>query len=506
LDDVCLRSESPLGVYHFTGVAKVMSDGLQWITDKKENFITGDDNVLPAEISKNETWEESAKLKKPVFINTVHPHTGDSRIKRILTVPVVRNNKTVALLSLVNKETEYSSHDAEVVSYLADISWDVIKQKRTEEELRESELKYRNLFETANDAIYILDGERFIACNSSSVSMFGCKNKQEFINHTPWDFSPENQPDGKNSKRKAIDVIKAAIREKKQIFYWQHCKKNGEPFDAEISLNKFRLGDKYFLQAIARDISASKKAEDELIAAKEKAEESDRLKSAFLANMSHEIRTPMNGIMGFADLLKQPQLSTDDKLKFIEIIEKSGKRMLNIINDLINISKIEAGQAEVKISEINLNEQLEYIYTFFKPEAEKAGLTLIYNFGLPDNECFMVTDKEKLMATLINVIKNAVKYTNEGYIDFGYVIKGDDIEFYVKDTGIGIAKDRQKAVFERFVQADLSLSQPYEGAGLGLAIAKGYVDLLNGKIWLESEKGKGTVFYILLPANMKIEV
>ena len=241
----------------------------------------------------------------------------------------------------------------------------------------------------------------------------------------------------------------------------------------------------------------------ELIDAKLKAEESDRLKSAFLANMSHEIRTPMNGILGFADLLKAPELSGEEQQAYIKIIEKSGARMLNIINDIIDISKIEAGLMKLDSKDSNINEQIEYIYTFFKPEAEAKKLKISFNNALPAKEAVVTTDREKLYAILTNLVKNAIKYTHNGSIEFGYNLKTNnetnELEFYVKDTGIGIPKERHEAIFERFIQADISDKMAYQGAGLGLAISKAYVEMLGGKIRVESEEGKGSCFYFTLP-------
>jgi len=238
---------------------------------------------------------------------------------------------------------------------------------------------------------------------------------------------------------------------------------------------------------------------EDLYKAKEKAEESDRLKSAFLSNMSHEIRTPMNGILGFSDLLKEPNLTGEQQQNYIRVIEKSGERMLNIINDIVSISKIEAGLMEVNITKSNINEQIEYVYTFFKPEIETKGIQFSFKNSLPFRESIVNTDREKLFAILTNLVKNAIKYIERGSIEFGYTKKGEYLEFYVMDTGIGIDSDRQKAIFERFIQADISDKQALQGAGLGLSISKAYVEMLGGKLWVESEEGKGSTFYFTLP-------
>mgnify|MGYP002795045322 CR=1 FL=1 len=254
-----------------------------------------------------------------------------------------------------------------------------------------------------------------------------------------------------------------------------------------------------------QDITFKKKIQRELIIAKEKAEESDRLKSAFLANMSHEIRTPMNGILGFSDLLKTPNLSGEKQQRYIEVIEKSGKRMLNIINDIVDISKIEAGLMNIEIKESNVNDQIEYIYTFFKPEVEAKGMQIFFKNALSTNEATIKTDREKLFAILTNLVKNAIKYSNEGSIEFGYEKKECYLEFFVKDTGIGIPKERQEVIFERFIQADIIDTMARQGAGLGLSITKAYIEMLGGKIWVESEEGIGSTFYFTLPYNAELK-
>jgi PAS domain S-box-containing protein len=250
---------------------------------------------------------------------------------------------------------------------------------------------------------------------------------------------------------------------------------------------------------IVANLRLRKNLINDIIKAKEKAEESDRLKSAFLANMSHEIRTPMNGILGFAELLKDADLSSEKQEKYIDMIKQSGIRMLNIINDIIDISKIEAGMMKLNIQSTNVNEQLIYIYTFFKPEAQSKNIKLSMKTSLPDDEAEIETDREKLYAILTNLVKNAIKFTEQGEIEFGYVLKNNNLEFYVKDTGIGLPENKKSVIFERFVQADIENRMAKQGAGLGLAIAKAYVEMLKGKIWVESELGIGSVFYFTLP-------
>ncbi len=253
------------------------------------------------------------------------------------------------------------------------------------------------------------------------------------------------------------------------------------------------------LWGAAQDISQRKLTEEALVVAKEKAEESDRLKSAFLANMSHEIRTPMNGILGFAELLKEPTLTGETQQEYIRIIEKAGARMLNIITDIVDISKIESGQMVVTYSDTNVNEQLDYLGKFFQAEAEKNGLYLSIRNSLTLSEATIRTDREKLYAVLTNLIKNSIKYTEKGSIEIGCQIKNEFLEFYVKDSGIGVPENLQQAIFDRFMQVDSTNKMAKQGTGLGLAISKAYIEMLGGKIWLESELGVGSTFYFNLP-------
>jgi len=288
--------------------------------------------------------------------------------------------------------------------------------------------------------------------------------------------------------------------------------KKGKHLDALIDSNvdnALALNIAANKELTAQNVEKEKQIVD-LNQAKEKAKESDNLKSAFLANMYHEIRTPMNGILGFANLLKEPGLINEKQQKYIKIIEKSGERLLNTINNIVDISIIHSGQVKVNLHETNINKQIEKIYNFFKPEAESKGINFVFRNSLPTKEAFFLTDCEKIYAILIHLVKNALSNTSKGSIEFGYAGAKSatcktELMFFVKDTGIGIPKDRQKAIFENFTQSDISDKIAQQGNGLGLAITKAYVTLLGGKIWAESEEGKGTKFYFSLPYRIDLE-
>jgi len=266
--------------------------------------------------------------------------------------------------------------------------------------------------------------------------------------------------------------------------------------------NAYSESDLQILQFVSNQISLTiqrKESEEQMAQALKSATEADMLKSAFLANMSHEIRTPLNGILGFSNLLKNQEISNSERLDYLSIIEQSGKRMMGVINDLIDISKVESGMTEVVLSDFNLTDTINYLFSFFKPEAESKGLQLECSSGLPRENAFIKSDKEKIYAIITNLVKNAIKYTKSGRIHFGYELVGNLIKFTVTDTGIGIRKEKIDTIFNRFVQAGNTPTKSTEGVGLGLSITKAYVQLLNGKIWVESEPMKGSSFNFEIP-------
>ena len=391
---------------------------------------------------------------------------------------------------------------------------DISERKNAENKVREKDIQFEKLLSQVPDLIYQFtrrpDGTFCVPIASAGIiNVFGC---------SPEDVSEDFSPIGRvlfpeDSARVISDIEYSA----------KHLTNFNCEFRVQISGRELqwilaksvpeKLADGSITwYGFTTNITELKYTEQALIKAKEKAEESDKLKSAFLANMSHEIRTPMNGILGFAGLLKQPGLSGEEQQNYMVIMVKSGARMLNIINNIIDYSKIEAGQMEVELSNVNVNTVTEYFYTFFKSEAELKGIQLFLKNSLPATEAVIISDSIKFDSILSNLIKNAIKYTHSGSIEFGYTIvetlhatsqltHHSFLQFFVKDTGIGIPGDRQKAIFERFIQADISDKQAFQGAGLGLSIARAYVEMLGGKIWVDSEPGKGSVFYFTIPYN-----
>jgi len=263
-----------------------------------------------------------------------------------------------------------------------------------------------------------------------------------------------------------------------------------------------QLNGKPNILSIVFDISEHQKYENNLKNAKEKAEESDRLKSVFLANMSHEVRTPLNVIIGFSDLLKDEKLTSQTRNEYIDMITSSSHNLLELINDIIDISKIEAGQLRITETTFNLNQLLKQLMHWIekdKKDKGKENVEIILSAPLPDSGSIILTDQGRLKQILVNLLTNALKFTDKGSIEFGYITRERELQFYIKDTGTGIRKSNLHSIFERFKQADENTSQKYGGTGLGLAITKAIIELMGGTIWVDSEPKKGSTFYFTLP-------
>lgn len=407
-------------------------------------------------------------------------------------------------LQINNKEVWFETRisptsEGDVTAIIRNIS----KRIKANNDLKKSELKFRNLFEQSRDAILLIKNGRFFECNQAALDMLEYKAKEQLLFKNPDDISPEFQEDGSNSKIKAEQMIKLAIKNGSHRFEWYHIKNGGQIFPVEVLLTSAKDFDgEMILHTVWRDITEQKNREKELIEAKEGAVRADKFKTSFLANMSHEIRTPMNGIIGFTELLSEPDLTDEEKEHFLKIIKRSGLNMLNIINDILDVSKIEAGEVDLRIIDHNVIETMNYLYDFFHPEIEQKGMKWIKDYDETEKVVLNI-DQFKLNELLSNLIKNAIKYSHRGQINLGVVERDSDVLFYIKDTGIGIPYEKQEHVFDRFIQADNDITHMVYGTGLGLSICKAYVEMHQGEIWLESVPGKGSTFYFTIPKNMK---
>lgn len=379
------------------------------------------------------------------------------------------------------------------------IGRDLSERKKAEKDIVETKQFYEEIIEGVQDGIWVTNEKDVIFfANSAMEKIAGIPREIIQGKNVLKDFSDDTTGE-------LIPFYNRAKREKKPVWYDIRVKTPAgtDTWQNGWLIPKYENDSFHGITCTIRDVSERKQTEKEVLVAKERAEESNKLKSAFLANMSHEIRTPMNGIMGFTSLLKEPDLSGEEQQFYISIIEKSGGRMLRTIQNIIDISRIESGQVIVSKTEINVNHEIDELITFFIPEAKIKNTLLLVTEHLNDQHAMIFSDIYMLNSILTNLIKNAIKFTPDGQINVGCSLKNtngqNELEFYVKDTGIGIPDERQMAIFERFVQADVEQALASEGTGLGLAISRAYVEMLGGTIWLESKEGVGSSFYFKIP-------
>ena len=277
--------------------------------------------------------------------------------------------------------------------------------------------------------------------------------------------------------------------------------KNGTPYWERIIVSPVlsEEGEIVHHLVIKVDISEKKKILTELIIARKKAEEGDRLKTSFLNSMSHEVRTPLSAIMGFTSLLMEPELSQEDRMAYCGFLNRSSNQLLCIMDNIIQIATIEAGQEKLRTSEIDLHQIFADLYHQFKEKEKPGELKINYELHLPEHDLKIIADGTKLIQILTNLISNALKFTETGEIEFCCELKNENLHFWVRDTGPGILKEYQQIIFERFRQFSPDNTKFYGGNGLGLAISKAYVELMGGNIWVESEPGKGSVFHFTIP-------
>ncbi|MBE9509500.1 MAG: response regulator [Bacteroidetes bacterium] len=365
--------------------------------------------------------------------------------------------------------------------------------------LVQSEEKFRLLVENAPVGVSIasLDG-KFHTVNKAYCDIVGYTEREllnmTFLELTVKDFNEKNV--------KIVDKLLDGKIKKARIEK-QYIRKDGEIIDVVINttVKKDEKGNPEYLIGILEDITELKKNEKELIIAKEKAEESDRLKSAFLSTMSHEFRTPLNAILGFSELIDD-NLPKDEVINFVKLINKSGQLLFETIEDILEVTDIESGKSRVPKEEFNVCLLLQDLYSEMESLLEKEKkqhLEIKYHPPADGNKITFITDKSKFKKILILLLKNAIKFTHEGYIEYGFKPEQDKIVFYVKDTGIGISEDERDIVFEKFRQVDDTHTRKYGGVGLGLTLVKKLIELLDGRIWFDSELGKGSVFYFSLP-------
>ncbi|MDB4334826.1 PAS domain-containing sensor histidine kinase [bacterium] len=393
---------------------------------------------------------------------------------------------------------------------------EISERKKAEQDLMESESRFRSLFEniSSSSSLYqvILNdkGEPvdylFLEVNAEYERSIGLK-ASDLVGKSLLAVFP-------GTESSWLDVFKNVYQTEKTVTLENYSKELDRHFELIVFIPK-----KGQLALIGNDITDRRKAEiklrenqilltkqnEELLVAKEKAEESDHLKTAFLQNMSHEIRTPMNAIYGFSEMLGELGLSVDTRKNYIQIIQESSNQLLSIVTDILTIASVETKQEKVYIHKVCVNNIVNELFLVFDELAAQQDISFNSKQELSDQDSEIYTDKTKLTQILTNLLSNALKFTHKGKVEFGYQLKENQLEFFVEDTGIGIKHPMQERIFERFRHADRNIEDNYGGTGLGLAISKGFVELLQGEIWVKSESNKGTSMFFTIPYKTVLE-
>lgn len=416
---------------------------------------------------------------KQVYVSEETSYDTDGIVYEVHTIPF-KNNKGEWLVAI--------------------FKIDISQRKKAENELQQQQLLLRTLIDNLPAFIYVKDqNARKIISNTADFKNLGFESEEEVIGKTDYELLGHEEAKKHFEDDQLVLKKGAFIIDKEESFK----RKNGEII--WLSTSKIPLFDNngkiVGLVGVGHDITQKRKAEKELLEAKIKAEESDKLKTAFLHNMSHEIRTPLNAISGFSEMLAYSIPDKEKIERYASIIHKSSKQLLAIINDVLTISSIETKQEVLNIESVNINDIIDELYTIFKHQANIKGINFSVENAFIYEQAFLQTDRTKVMQILSNLLVNAIKFTNTGFVKLGYVYLKEraEIEFFVKDSGIGIAEDARDLIFERFRQADESIQHNYGGTGLGLSICKGFAELLNGRIRLESKLGEGSTFYFSMP-------
>ncbi len=438
-----------------------------------------------------------------VFIKIVNDFLEEFKKKTIKPKVIIEQPESVVLKEynevlirkIEDKMVQSEKAERELRKYSEELEKEILERKKNEVALQISQ----HLFQTLAEV--------------SPVGIFRTTSDGQTIYVNPrWsELSGLTQDDAMGNNW--IDAVHHDDR-KKVTENWENNILSGSPSDAEYRfLHKdgsivWVIGNavpelinnevKGYIGTIT-DITKIKQIETDLILAKEKAEESDRLKTAFLHNISHEVRTPMNAIVGFSDLITDPDLTADIRKEFIQTIVQSCYQLLSIITQIVSIATIEAGQEKIYEKETSLNSILKMLFDQYISAAERKNINLVYKTALTDSKDKIITDETKLTQVISNLLSNALKFIKEGSVQFGYIVRDNFLEFYVKDTGIGISEEMHDKIFERFRQVESTLNRDYEGSGLGLSISKAYVELLGGEIWLSSKLNVGSEFYFTIP-------
>jgi len=506
------------------------------ILNTKKEFIPGDFDVYKYEISHiedaqssivgyGELYYDKEVVSKRVFytliiiltnaiIKTVFLWTIIYFIaEKIISKPLTYLNKEVDNMMLSANDSFENSELNELDNLLKSFEKmrEIIEDKTAKledknikltNEVIESSDNFNNIYSANYEAISTLENDKFLDCNDALLTLLKIKDKNTFIKSNPLDFSPKMQPLGVSSKEKSQQMIKQAFKNGYNRFEWLHKKSSGELFPAEICLTKISHKGKDILYCVWKDLTKDKALLKHLEEEKAKANKANHAKSEFLSNMSHELKTPMNSIIGFSELLKNENLQPE-QLESVDFIYNAGQSLLKMINEILDLAKIEAGKMKIETLPFCLEDSVNTIIYQHSLTFKKLNLDFDYSIdkNIPDA---LEGDPYRLLQILNNFISNAIKFTSDGNVKLNisliekneYIAK---VKFEIVDTGIGIESDKLTQIFKPFTQADGSTTRNYGGTGLGLTICSKIIDLMDGELGVESEVGKGSAFWVIIP-------
>ena len=408
-----------------------------------------------------------------------------------LGVPLKKDGEAIGVLGVQSyvDESRFSNDDVGILEIVSEQIATSIKLMLVQSNLKESENRFKVLANASDQAVLISESGVCIEANDKASEMLGI-SYNELIGLKAVDFVAEE------SKELLVHNMSNEFEHPYEAVV---VRKNRTTFPGLFHGRMFEYKGKTVRLTTVRDLTFEKEKEKEIIEAKNRAEESEKLKSSFLANMSHEVRTPMNGIVGFSEMYLTPGLSDEKRTEFANIVIDCSKQLLSIVNDILDISRIETGIVDIKSEKVIVNDLIAELKVLFDPKNQNSEISLVTECSLDKQRSTIFTDKTRVTQVLNNLLSNAFKFTKSGSIKLGYFLDKNNMTFYVEDSGIGIPKEQQSLIFERFRQVELELNKNYGGTGLGLAISKKLVEMLGGEIWVESEFGKGSKFIFTLP-------
>lgn len=496
----CKISDAAIGKYKDDGptIQPCLSAGLM---DAGASISVGDKHIANWLIGqvKNESTDKNRILK---YIKEIGAdETEFEKAFDEVTVMSTEQFKNVAssLFLFANEISSKAFHNfkqKQLIEELQEKEKQLVNEKT---KVEKNEAHLNTLINTIPDLIWLKDiNGVYLDCNKRFEQFFGA-TKDEILGKTDYDFVDKELADFfRVHDKKAMMAGKPTMNEEEITFASDGHKEYLETIKTPVLSKNDKIKG---VLGIGRNISRRKRYEEQLLKAKEKSEESDRLKTAFLQNLSHEIRTPLNAICGFVGMLDKPRITEPKRHNFVSIIKKSSDQLLSIVTDILTISALQTKQEKLNIGLFCVNDILDDLLTIFNQQHSNSEVIITNKKGLNEEQSLIYGDRTKITQILTNLVSNSLKFTTKGVIEFGYTVENNYLKFYNKDTGKGIPFEYQDKIFERFRQVDITLDKKHGGTGLGLSISKGFVELWSGEIWVESTPGKGTTFFFTVPFN-----